>query len=1240
MPIHLDVLTQLDERAVAANTRSLIDTFSRAGRDAGLGFGAAIHDELQRSGVSRGEAIGNAMGMAIGRGLLVGVGAATTLIASMAAIGETFENINRGIITTTAATGTALDQLTSRADAMVGSLDTSINQLGTDMGTLASRLNTGASPALDSLTRNVEMLRDRFGSLDINSVAGMFREYGVSVDQADATLASLLHTSQSYGVALPTIVNDVSRFGATLTDLGLNAEQAARMLADLEARGLNVSQSVMGLEMAEKAAATAGQDLPTFLRRAVDSMEYYAATGQKVKADEIAMLVFGARRWQQARDAAREYIDVVNAGPDAYKRNADELTKFQEDTATLRNHWQQLRNTIEGALAPAGITVVDTIAEKMQGFLGWLNSHQDDLRAFFSTAVDTVFTLIERLGEVASWLGRHETLVKSVAAAFALWEGIKGITSVITTLQTINTLLEAIPGKAAAAGGAMGAMGAGGAGGGGGPVVIPGGGAPSGPGPGMFPGWLKTLPLFGVGAQQDVWQMPLPDNASPLERKRYEDAKARGDQHAAELVYMEVYNRHGAPAPGQPGSAAAAGPANVMPPGMAPPPYTPAPGMAPMVWVPGQGYVSTAPTAPGAAPPGLLTPDDLQPGRKGKGPRLPAEPQLPYPAGYGEPPYPGETAEQYRHRQKLLEDQHNLAMDQARIDQLMQDHNATADDIQKAKNKLLRDEQQYYEDQMSTTRKHTAALESFGAKIDEDFGISKGLPGIAENIVKFIGNLTMAGPLAALSSMVESSGAGKSGAGGLLGMAAVSGAFGPQYVPGGLGGGTGAGGAGAGGATMLGAGMGGPGFAGLPSPASMAAIAKAQSMVGLPYAPGTSDCSGYVSQVYGAMVGTPTHFTTESFNGPALGFRPTTQVIPGALNVGILHGGPGGGHMAATLPNGVNIESGGRLGGGPKYGGGAAGAMDSQFTEHWVYAPGFATGGPVPIVAHGGEWVIQKSAVDHYGPNFMAAINARTFQGGGEVNIHDQPQQGPTRIGGTTPNPGIGSGLPGGGVASGAVGQVLGGATPSAGIGGGMSAVGGGLAAGAAAGAGTMGIGLAAQIAMQEIQRAIQFGGQMAGIGIEGLMQTFLPAGASELAQNSWLTRIGGALAGARPALPNIAAMNPSSGGPAMPSVASVPPPLLTATAAPGGWGPGAGPIQGPGLSPGGIGASAGRAMRPTAEALMGPPGAVAPAGAAGQGRTAPVVHIEHYEVNHTEDRAGADLARHSMAAAGIPGER
>lgn len=104
---------------------------------------------------------------------------------------------------------------------------------------------------------------------------------------------------------------------------------------------------------------------------------------------------------------------------------------------------------------------------------------------------------------------------------------------------------------------------------------------------------------------------------------------------------------------------------------------------------------------------------------------------------------------------------------------------------------------------------------------------------------------------------------------------------------------------------------------------------------------GGVDCSGAASMIVNAALGLPvdgdrmnTADAAEWLSGK--GFMPGNGPA-GTLRIGWYNGGPGGGHMAITLPDGRNAEAGGAHGD-FVVGSGAAGADNPEFKQH-AYLP-------------------------------------------------------------------------------------------------------------------------------------------------------------------------------------------------------------------------------------------------------------------------------------------------------------
>jgi len=154
-----------------------------------------------------------------------------------------------------------------------------------------------------------------------------------------------------------------------------------------------------------------------------------------------------------------------------------------------------------------------------------------------------------------------------------------------------------------------------------------------------------------------------------------------------------------------------------------------------------------------------------------------------------------------------------------------------------------------------------------------------------------------------------------------------------------------------------------------------------------------------------------------------------------------------------------------------------------------VVGPGTATSDSIPAMLSNGEYVLPADTVNAMGgPGGVASTVNGYAEGGPVTDMQSVPQS-------TQGGPGF-QGLPG--------------------INGLMT-----LAA-PALDAMAPGAGQAAKIGVQLANRTAAYAGQLAGIGVSGLLETFLPHG-SPIADpgNSWLGKLASGFAGAKPALPN-----------------------------------------------------------------------------------------------------------------------
>lgn len=436
--------------------------------------------------------------------------------------------------------------------------------------------------------------------------------------------------------------------------------------------------------------------------------------------------------------------------------------------------------------------------------------------------------------------------------------------------------------------------------------------------------------------------------------------------------------------------------------------------------------------------------------------------------------------------------------------------------LQSAEAKLAEAQQGTWKKMETTANAFSQGMDKVGAALDADLGLGDGISGFVENLIKAAGNLAAAPMLTQLDAISKANPI--QGGYGALGM------FGAQNIAAGrspLGFGqsqySNYAAAVMGPAAMQPGGVGG-------NVAAMLSLAQASSG-NVKYAPasdlvnGLADCSGSISDLVEVLQTGKTNpgrlFTTTNFASDAeaakLGFRPGYQ--PGALNVGVTPLPGQSGHMAATLPNGVNFEGGGGTGGGAQYGGSAVGALDPQFSKHYYLPVGGPTiPSPAASSAAAPMAIPTPTAADIYSPANMNPALTPALAGV------------PSMAGGP-----LSGGMPQ--AAPFAAPSVIPGQSPAGppGTGGGFSGLAGGLT-GAAMSAGAAGLdmlapgaGQAAQTGIQLANRTIGFLGQLGGIAAGGVLETLSVGGGNPLADpmKTLPGRVLAGIAGARPALPN-----------------------------------------------------------------------------------------------------------------------
>ncbi len=743
----------------------------------------------------------------------------------------------------------------------------------------------------------------------------------------------------------------------------------------------------------------------------------------------------------------------------------------------------------------------------------WVDGHQDDIRGFFEDGISVAQSLAGAVGFVGDHIQMVGVAAGGLAAAFVTWKAIEGVTALTKGLGAVDTLLSKTLPDSAASGAAK------------------------------MTSALGPVAALLASLEAVDWR----DRLNPNDSRNIKDQVKRGDWPHVLLGDAADWFGLGK---GDPASAPPLAP--VLGPGLTPAPSSP---NFYKDWYPSitDGTTAATGTAPAGAPildaPGLSGDSgDKAPPQfdrsqwgldsipvAGVGLPLSAPAQI---AGGGpggslaeviagmpglglggllgtaaRGAYQVDPQRVFDAETAMINARNRVEESRIRVLELGQKENVSQSALLSARNNVLEAERalqsaqmKVLEAQQGTLKKHAGALAEFGAAIDQDFGISKGLPGIAENITKFIANIAVAPALGALSVIAGTGGGMQQGA-------APAAIAGYGYPAAGLGSSLGSPGPRPGGVYGLPAGTSiGYGEKGFPDWVYQVANAfglKASTYGG--HQESSRGEAGFAPNPQGLNRGIDWSGPSENMQA----FADYLKSVPGMEQV--IYQNPATGQRTG-IAGGQDVSSSGY------YSGDYGGHRDHVHTRQSEAIPlpgagGYGYGPSAASVIAGGPQLPIGAALGGDGASLPGLV-----PGGGQGLAPAGIAAGP----GGVPTPGIVGVAGGGGPRDSGLAPTA--VAPSTGAGGEgfqgmdglpMDAL---MTATSALDMLAPGASIAAQKGIQLINRAVGYGGQLVGIGVSGLMNAVSPRG-SALGDmgNSWVGRLASGFAGARPAGQNMA---------------------------------------------------------------------------------------------------------------------
>jgi TP901 family phage tail tape measure protein len=385
----------------------------------GLEKGLANAEKGMNNTEKKGSKMGKVLG-GIALGAVASIGAALVGIGTASFnAGQEFEKASGIIRAGTGATGDALNDLEDSFKNVFKEVPQDAEEVATALADLNTRTGETGDGLEDLTKQYLDLSRISGEASDqlIESGSRGFEAWGIGAEESMDKMDLLWNVAQTTGAGVGDLMSQMDKHGATMRQAGMEYDEAATLMGNLEAKGYDADKAMSAFSKGIANIAKEGKDPAEVLPQVIEEIENMEDAGD---ATARAMEIFGSKAGPEMAEMIKSGAFSIEELQDTLADSSETIDKAGEDTLTLGERFQIMKNNAMVGLMPVGevmMNLAEKILPKLQdamnatfefiaGIIDFFREKIEVMRSdsdgTFSAMKETIQTIMETIGEIIS----------------------------------------------------------------------------------------------------------------------------------------------------------------------------------------------------------------------------------------------------------------------------------------------------------------------------------------------------------------------------------------------------------------------------------------------------------------------------------------------------------------------------------------------------------------------------------------------------------------------------------------------------------------------------------------------------------------------------------------------------------------------------------------------------------------------------------------------------------------------